>query len=67
MIEETDARKILHAMRGMMSTDQEKLVEIMERVGQIGLNRPAVKEDVVNPLIIAGSDPTAVNALIVVS
>lgn len=67
MIEETDARKILHAMRGMMSTDQEKLVEIMERVGQIGLNRPAVKEDVINPLIIAGSDPTAVNALIVVS
>jgi succinyl-CoA synthetase beta subunit len=67
MMREIKGHKILDAIRGMMAADQEKLAEILIRVGQIGLDYPAVKEIDINPLIIAGSDPIAVDALVVVS
>jgi succinyl-CoA synthetase beta subunit len=67
MMQEIKGHKILHAIRGMMAADQEKLAEILIRVGQIGLDYPAVKEIDINPLIIAGSDPIAVDGLVVVS
>ncbi len=65
MMQEIKANKILEAVRGMESVDKDMLAEILITVGQIGMENEAIKEIDINPLIINGNKPIAVDALVV--
>ncbi len=57
-------RKILDAFRGEPEADIGKLARILEALGRIGEARPDVLSIDVNPLILCGSDPVVVDALV---
>jgi acetate---CoA ligase (ADP-forming) subunit beta len=57
--------RILDAVRGMEPVDQESLATILINLGRIGLDHPRVKEIDINPLIVRGAFPVAVDALVV--
>jgi acetyl-CoA synthetase (ADP-forming) len=65
MMQEIKGHKILQAVRGMEAADLDLLADILINVGRIGLEHEAVKEIDVNPVIIVGSKPVAVDALLV--
>ncbi len=55
----------LGAFRGMPAVDMELLISMLINAGKLGLELDAVKEIDVNPLIISGNRPVAVDALVV--
>ena len=55
----------MEAVRGMEAADLDLFSDILIKVGQIGLENDAVKEIDINPVIISGSRPVAVDALVV--
>lgn len=57
--------KILDAIRGMKAVDTESLCHSLMAVGQVALDHPEIAEIDVNPLIVRGDRPVAVDALIV--
>lgn len=65
MMREIRAQKILDAVRGMEAADTEKLSEILISIGRIGLENDRIKEIDINPVILSGSRPVAVDALVV--
>ncbi len=65
MMHEIKAHKILEPIRGMPAADQEALAQILITVGRIGLEHEAIKEIDINPVILSGSKPLAVDALVV--
>jgi acetate---CoA ligase (ADP-forming) subunit beta len=65
MMQEIKARKILEAVRGMPAADTDQLADILIKVGQIGLENDAIKEIDINPIILSGAKPVAVDALVV--
>ncbi|MBI5605305.1 MAG: acetate--CoA ligase family protein [Deltaproteobacteria bacterium] len=67
MMQETKAWKMLDAIRGMAAVDKDLLADILIRIGQIGLEIEAIKEIDINPLIVSGNRPIAVDALIVLA
>ncbi|NMC35145.1 MAG: acetate--CoA ligase family protein [Veillonellaceae bacterium] len=52
MIDETHAGKLLKGMRGAQPADLEAVVEVIMRLGQLGLDFPAILEAEVNPLLV---------------
>ena len=67
MMSEIKAHKILDTVRGMPAADRDLLADILINVGRIGLENDAVKEIDINPLILSGSKPVAVDALVVLA
>ena len=67
MMLELKGRKILQAVRGMPAADLDLLSEILITVGNIGLEHDRIKEIDINPVILAGSKPVAVDALVVLT
>jgi acetyl-CoA synthetase (ADP-forming) len=65
MMHEIKGHKILEAVRGMEQVDMDMLADILINVGKIGLENEKIKEIDINPLIISGSKPVAVDALVV--
>ena len=65
MMREIKGHKILDAVRGMPAADIDALADILMAVGRIGLENDEVKEVDINPLILKGSKPVAVDALVV--
>ncbi|MBW2708794.1 MAG: acetate--CoA ligase family protein [Deltaproteobacteria bacterium] len=65
MMREIKGHKILEAVRGMPAVDMDMLADILINVGKIGLENESVKEIDINPVIISGNRPVAVDALIV--
>jgi acetate---CoA ligase (ADP-forming) len=65
MIEEARARHLLGAYRGMPAADIDKLAEILVRVGEMGMEQAHIKEIDINPIIVSGTKPVAVDALVV--
>jgi acetyl-CoA synthetase (ADP-forming) len=65
MMDELPGKKIFDAFRGEDPVDRDALADILVAVGNIGLEHDAVKEIDINPLIICGSKPVAVDALII--
>ena len=57
-------RKILEEFRGEPEADLARLAQILEALGRIGEARPDVLSIDVNPLILSGSDPVVVDALV---
>ena len=65
MMDEIKAHKILDAIRGMDAVDREILSEMLINAGKIGLENDTIKEIDINPVIISGNRPIAVDALVV--
>lgn len=65
MMQEIKACKILEAIRGMAPADKDMLAEMLITVGKIGIENDRIKEIDINPVIISGGKPVAVDALIV--
>jgi len=65
MMDEIKAHKILDAIRGMDAVDRDVLSEMLINVGRIGMENDTIKEIDINPVIISGSRPIAVDALVV--
>ncbi len=56
--------KILDEFRGEPEADLAKLAHVLETLGRIGDARPEVLSIDVNPLILSGSEPVVVDALV---
>jgi len=65
MMQDIKGHRILEAVRGMEAADLNAFSDILIKVGQIGLENECVKEIDINPVIISGSQPVAVDALVV--
>jgi acetate---CoA ligase (ADP-forming) subunit beta len=65
MMKDIKGHKILEAVRGMEAADLDIFSDILIKVGQIGLENEHVKEIDINPVIISGNQPVAVDALVV--
>jgi len=65
MIGEIKGHKILAAVRGMPAVDADALVACLIAMGRIGIEREEIQAIDVNPLIIRGSQPVAVDALVI--
>jgi acyl-CoA synthetase (NDP forming) len=65
MICEIKAYKLLEPIRGMAAADLDMLSDILINLGQIGLENNDVKEIDINPIIISGNRPVAVDALVI--
>ena len=65
MMMEIKARKILEALRGLPPANMDELADVLIALGTIGLERKAVKEIDLNPVILNGEHPVAVDALVV--
>jgi len=65
MMDEIKAKKILDEFRGKPAVDKAVLAKTLIAVGQIGLDNDEVKELDINPLIISGNQPVAVDALVI--
>jgi acetate---CoA ligase (ADP-forming) subunit beta len=65
MLREIKGKKILGAIRGMPAVDTGSLIQCLIAVGRIGLEREEIQAIDINPLIIQGCSPVAVDALVV--
>jgi len=65
MMKEIKGHKILEAVRGMEPADLDTLSQILINLGRIGIENEQVKEIDINPLILRGARPVAVDALVV--
>ena len=65
MLDEIKGRKILDAVRGMEAADRGLLADMLVAVGQIGVEIDQVREIDLNPVILSGSSPVVVDALII--
>ena len=61
------AHRILDAVRGMPAVDADVLSHALMAVGQIALDHPEIAEIDINPLIVRGKKPIAVDALVVLT
>jgi acyl-CoA synthetase (NDP forming) len=65
MMSEIRGHGILDAVRGMEAADKELLADMLIRVGRFGVEIDQVQEIDLNPVILSGSRPIVVDALIV--
>ena len=65
MMQEIKGYKILDAIRGMDAVDKEILAAMLINVGRIGLEIEEVQEIDLNPVIISGTKPVVVDALMI--
>ena len=57
--------KILDSIRGIDAADLDILADILIALGRIGLENENINEIDINPLILSGGKPVAVDALVV--
>ena len=67
MVRGIRGHKILNAIRGMKAVDLDQLTKSITALGKIGLAHDDIKEIDVNPLIVRGDKPIAVDALVVLT
>lgn len=65
MMDDIRAKALLGPYRGMAAVDRDALARAIIGVGAVALAHPEIAEIDVNPVIIAGDRPVAVDALIV--
>jgi acetate---CoA ligase (ADP-forming) subunit beta len=65
MIDEIKTRKLLGAFRGSPAVDRKALAKALVGVGNLAMENDAIAEIDINPLIISGGKPVAVDALVV--
>ena len=67
MMRSIRGHKILEAFRGMPAVNSKILCNALVSVGKLALDHPQISEIDINPLIIRGSKPVVVDALILLS
>ncbi len=65
MMQEIRGRKILTVVRGMEAVDINALADILINIGRIGIENKQIKEIDINPIIISGTSPIIVDALVI--
>ena len=65
MIDEIKTNKLLGEFRGSPAVDKEALAKALIGVGDLGIKYDSIAEIDINPLIICGDKPVAVDALVV--
>ena len=65
MIREVRAVKLLDAFRGESAVDQDVLVHALVGIGNLGMAHEDIAEIDINPLIVTGGKPVAVDALVI--
>ncbi len=65
MFTEIKTAKMLGEYRGMPAVDKDGLADILVRLSRIPLLHPQIREIDINPLILAGAGPVAVDALVI--
>jgi acetyl-CoA synthetase (ADP-forming) len=65
MIDEIKTKKLLGAFRGSPAVDRNALAKALVGVGDLGMKYDSIAEIDINPLIICGDKPVAVDALVV--
>lgn len=65
MIDEIKTKKLLGEFRGSPAVDRNALARALVGVGELGVKYDAIAEIDINPLIICGDKPVAVDALVV--
>jgi acetyl-CoA synthetase (ADP-forming) len=65
MIDEIKTKKLLGEFRGSPAVDKEALAKALIGVGDLGIKYDSIAEIDINPLIICGDKPVAVDALVV--
>ena len=66
LMDEINAKVLLGPARGEPPVDREALAKIIMALGQMAEDHPEIREIDVNPLLVDGSTPVAVDALIAV-
>lgn len=61
------ARRLLGSFRGFPPVDREALARVIQTIGQIAIDNPQIAEIDVNPVLVQGDQPVAVDALIILS
>ncbi len=64
LIDALASAKFLGPFRGEPAVDRDALVRVLETLGRLGGERPEIRSIDVNPLIVAGSAPIVVDALV---
>lgn len=67
MIEEIKTRKLLDEFRGSPAVDKTALVKALVGIGKLGVEYDQIAEIDINPVIISGDQPIAVDALVVLN
>ncbi|MFO7736256.1 MAG: acetate--CoA ligase family protein, partial [bacterium] len=67
MVTEIKAKKLLGSFRGMPPVDIESLKKALIGIGELALKYDKIEEIDINPLIISGSTPVAVDALVILN
>ena len=65
MMSEIRSAKILNTVRGMPRVNQPMLARVIVAVGKAAVDNPDIAEIDINPLIVSGSDPVAVDGLVI--
>jgi acetyl-CoA synthetase (ADP-forming) len=65
MIDEIKTKKMLGEFRGSPAVDREALAKALVGIGELGMSCDSIAEIDINPLIICGDKPVAVDALVV--
>ena len=65
MIDEIKTKKLLGEFRGSPAVDRDALAKALVGVGDLGVKYDSIAEIDINPLIIVGDKPVAVDALVV--
>jgi len=67
MLEEISARDMLDEFRGSPAVDRDQLVKALVGLGDLAMQYPDIAEIDINPVIVAGNRPVAVDALVVLN
>jgi acetyltransferase len=67
LIQRLRTQKLLDGFRGFAAVDRQALADILVRIGELGLAYSQIKEIDLNPLIVSGGKPIAVDATIVLA
>ena len=67
MLPEIRARALLGPVRGLPAVDREALAGILVALSRLSLERPDIVAVDINPLVVAGSQPVAVDALVLLA
>jgi len=65
LLADIKGHKILDAVRGMEAADKTTLANMLVNLGKIGLEIDDIQEVDINPIILSGPRPVAVDALII--
>ncbi len=67
LMAEIKGQRILESVRGMAAVDKGELAHMLIQVGRMALDIDGIAEIDINPVIICGSRPVAVDALVVLN